>query len=230
MDTPAQPAGRVPDPATGGVKAAGGCGELPVTHQLLLEGGAYDGVLRVTAQDEADARPASVADDFASVYERYFAEIHRYIAGRLGPDVADDIAADTFVIALHKRDGFDTSRGTVRAWLYGIATNLVARQRRAEQRRYRALSRVGARDLADGPEERVVSRVAAGHQQPRLAAALARLSREERDVLLLVALADFSHEEISQALGIPYGTVGSRLNRARNKIRTALGQEGPIDE
>jgi RNA polymerase sigma-70 factor (ECF subfamily) len=76
----------------------------------------------------------------------------------------------------------------------------------------------------------VVSRVAAGDQQPRLAAALARLSREERDVLLLVALADFSHEEISQALGIPYGTVGSRLNRARNKIRTALGQEGPTDE
>jgi RNA polymerase sigma factor (sigma-70 family) len=201
-----------------------------VTGQLLLEGGTHDGVLCVTAPDEADAGPVSVADDFADVYERYFTDIHRYIAGRLGRDVADDIAADTFVIALHKRDGFDASRGTVRAWLYGIATNLVARQRRAEQRRYRTLARAGARDLADGPEERVVSRVAAGDLQPRLAASLARLSREERDVLLLVALADFSHEEISQALGIPYGTVGSRLNRARRKIRTALGQGGPIDE
>jgi RNA polymerase sigma-70 factor (ECF subfamily) len=49
-------------------------------------------------------------------------------------------------------------------------------------------------------------------------------------VLLLVALADLSHEEISQALGIPNGTVGSRLNRARKKIRATLDQEGQIDE
>ena len=212
------------------MKAAGGFGEVPVTGQLLLEGGTHDGVLYVMAQSEADASPAPADDNFADVYERHFTEIHRYIAGRLGRDVADDIAADTFVIALHKRDGFDASRGTVRAWLYGIATNLVARQRRAEQRRYRALARAGAQDLADGPEDRVLSLVAAEGLQPRLAAALARLSPEERDVLLLVALADFSHEEISQALGIPYGTVGSRLNRARKKIRTALGQGGPTDE
>jgi RNA polymerase sigma factor (sigma-70 family) len=190
----------------------------------------------MTAQSEAGAARVPAASDFADVYERHFTEIHRYIAGRLGRDVADDIAADTFVIALRKRDGFDASRGTLRAWLFGIATNLVARQQRAERRRYRALARAGAagaagaRDLADGPEERVVSWVAAEGLQPRLAAALARLSREERDVLLLVALADFSHEEISQALGIPYGTVGSRLSRARKKVRTALGQEGQIDE
>ena len=66
--------------------------------------------------------------------------------------------------------------------------------------------------------------------RPRLAGALARLSRPERDVLLLVALADLSHEEISQALGIPYGTVGSRLSRARAKGRAALEPEGQIDE
>jgi RNA polymerase sigma factor (sigma-70 family) len=212
------------------VKAAGGFGEVPVTGQPLLEGGEHDGVPDMTAQSEAGAAPVPAAGDFADVYERHFTEIHRYIAGRLGRDVADDIAADTFVIALRKRDGFDASRGTVRAWLYGIATNLVARQQRAERRRYHALARAGARDLADGHEERVVSWVAAEGHQPRLAAALARLSREERDVLLLVALADFSHEEISQALGIPYGTVGSRLSRARKKVRTALGQEGQIDE
>ena len=184
----------------------------------------------MTARSEAGAGPVPAASDFADLYERHFAEIHHYIAGRLGRDAADDIAADTFVIALRKRDSFDPGRGTVRAWLYGIATNLVARQQRAEQRRYRALARAGARDLSDGPEERVVSWVAAEGLQPQLASALAGLSREERDVLLLVALADFSHEEISQALGIPYGTVGSRLNRARKRIRTALGQEGQIDE
>jgi RNA polymerase sigma factor (sigma-70 family) len=212
------------------VKAAGGFGESAVTGQLLLKGETHDGVRDVTAQSEAGTGPVPAEGEFAGIYERHFTEIHRYIAGRLGRDVADDIAADTFVIALRKRDGFDPGRGTVRAWLYGIATNLVARQQRAEQRRYRALARAGARDLADEYEERVVSWVAAEGLQPRLASALARLSREERDVLLLVALADFSHEEIAQALGIPYGTVGSRLSRARKKIRIALGQEGQIDE
>jgi RNA polymerase sigma factor (sigma-70 family) len=174
--------------------------------------------------------PASGAGDFAGVYERYFPGIHHYIAGRLGRDVADDIAADTFVIALRKHDGFDARRGPVGAWLYGIATNLIAQHRRMEQRRYRALARVKAGPLTGEHEDRVVSSVAAEDMQPRLARALARLSPAERDVLLLVALADVSHEEISQALDIPYGTVGSRLNRARKKIRAALDQEGQTDE
>ena len=143
-------------------------------------------------------------------------------AGRRGRDVADDIAADTFVIALRKQGSFDARRGPVRAWLYGIATNLVAQHRRTESRRYRALARARAEGPADGHEDRVVSWVAAEEMKPRLAGALARLSREERDVLLLVALADLSHEEISHALGIPYGTVGSRLHGAMRSLRAAL--------
>jgi RNA polymerase sigma-70 factor (ECF subfamily) len=115
-----------------------------VTGQLLLKGETHDGVPDVTAQSDAGTGPVPAGGEFADIYERHFTEIHRYIAGRLGRDVADDIAADTFVIALRKRDGFDPRRGTVRAWLYGIATNLVARQQRAEQRRYRALARAGA--------------------------------------------------------------------------------------
>lgn len=153
------------------------------------------------ARHETAAGSGSAPAGFADVYERYFADIYRYIAGRLGRNVADDIAADTFVIALRRHADFDPGRGPVRAWLYGIATNLVAQHRRAEKRRYQALAR-----------------------------ALASLSREERDVLLLVALADLSYQEISQALGIPDGTVGSRLNRARRKVRAALSQEGQTDE
>lgn len=180
------------------------------------------------AQYESGAGLAT--GDFADVYERYFADIHRYIAGRLGRDVADDIAADTFVIALRKLGGFDARRGPVRAWLYGIATNLVAQHRRAEQRRYRALAHARPAEAADGHEDRVTSRVAAQGMQAPLAKALASLSQKERDVLLLVALAGLSHQEISEALGIPYGTVGSRLNHARMKIRAMVEWEGPNDE
>jgi len=111
----------------------------------------------VRAQSERDRGPGSAPAGFAGVYERFFADIHRYIAGRLGPDVADDIAADTFVIALRKYGSFDAGRGPVRGWLFGIATNLVAQHQRAEQRRYRALRRAGVGELAGGHEDRVVS-------------------------------------------------------------------------
>jgi Sigma-70 region 2 len=60
---------------------------------------------------------------FGVVFDRYFGEIHRYAARRLGRDAADDVAAETFLTAFRSRRRFDASRGTVRAWLYGIATN-----------------------------------------------------------------------------------------------------------
>ena len=181
-------------------------------------------------RSETAGESGSALADFAGVYERHFAEIHRYIAGRLGRDVADDIAADTFVIALRKYSDFDAGRGPLRAWLYGIATNLVARHHRTEKRRYRAMARAGAQELTAGHKDHGMSWAAVEGLQPQLARALAGLAREERDVLLLAALVDLSYEEISQALDIPYGTVCSRLNRARKKIRAALNEKGLSDE
>jgi RNA polymerase sigma factor (sigma-70 family) len=188
----------------------------------------HDGATHVRVR--ADARTESddaalPAEEFASLYDKHFHDIYRYIAGRLGRDVADDIAADTFVVALRRRSSFDAARGAVRPWLFGIATKLVAQHRRQETRRYRALGRVGADEVTDSHENRVVNWVTAEGLQPRLAEAIAALSRGDRDVLLLNALCDLSHDEIAQALGIPYGTVGSRLNRARRKVRSAFGEE-----
>src|SRR5437879_1580712 len=80
-------------------------------------------------------------DRFAELFHRYFAEIHRYIARRLGVDVADDLAAETFLAAFRKRAGFDPERGAVRPWLYGIATNLIGSHRRAERRYLAAIAR-----------------------------------------------------------------------------------------
>jgi RNA polymerase sigma-70 factor (ECF subfamily) len=80
---------------------------------------------------------------FTVVYDRYFIDIHRYVAGRLDTQVADDIAAETFLVAFGDRDRFDPQRGSLRPWLFGIATNLVARHRRAEARHYKALARRG---------------------------------------------------------------------------------------
>jgi RNA polymerase sigma-70 factor (ECF subfamily) len=164
-------------------------------------------------------------DRFTAVYDRYFGDVHRYVAGRLDTQAADDVAAETFLVAFRKRERFDPARGGFRPWLFGIATRLVAQHRRVESRHYETLARARAAPDDHGHENQVVTAVTAAGLQPQLARALAALTRKERDVLLLVALADFSHEEVAQALKIPYGTVGSRLNRARKKLRTALEKE-----
>ncbi|GAA3241695.1 RNA polymerase sigma factor [Actinocorallia longicatena] len=189
----------------------------------------HDGRGAVNTGRETDASLAAAVredpDRFTDVYDRYFDVVHGYIAGRLDTQAADDLAAETFTLAFLHRDRFDPALGALRPWLLGIATNIIARHRRAEARRYRALARSAGPDVQDGHESRVVASVAAKDLQPRLAGALAALSAKERDVVLLMALGELSHEEIGQALGIPYGTVGSRLNRARGKLRAALEEE-----
>ncbi|MBE1486310.1 RNA polymerase sigma factor [Plantactinospora soyae] len=195
---------------------------------------------------------------FALLFDRYYPEIHRFAANRLGPTAADDLAAETFLIAFVKRARFDTGDpadddgapadragdagtgrearestgecvpgGHVRAWLYGIATNLVRRQRRSEQRRYRALARAPRDSSVVGHDERIAAMVSAQSVQRDLAGALASLSARDRDVLLLVALGELTYHEVAAALEIPYGTVCSRLSRARRKVRKALGDTDP---
>jgi RNA polymerase sigma-70 factor (ECF subfamily) len=162
---------------------------------------------------------------FTEVHDRYFTVIYRYVAGRLGVQAAEDVAAETFLVAFDRRGKFDAGRGDLRVWLFGIATNLVARHRRREARHFRALARVEAPPAAEGHENRVVDSVAAVRLRPQLAAALAQLSSGERDVLLLVALGQLAYDEVASALDISSGTVGSRLSRARRKLNTILAPE-----
>lgn len=156
---------------------------------------------------------------FGVVFDRHFAEIHGYVARRLGRDAADDVAAETFLTAFRSRRRFDPNRGTVRAWLYGIVTNHMSAYHRQEMRAYRTLALAGTQGVEEGHADRVAERVDAGAAGRELAGALAELPRGDRDVLLLVALGGLSHADVAVALGIPYGTVGSRLNRVRKKLR-----------
>ncbi len=79
--------------------------------------------------------------------------------------------------------------------------------------------------MAESWVDRADSRVVAQSAHAPLAGALAGLSAGDRHVLLLVAWADLSYPEVAEALGIPLGTVRSRLNRARRKVRSALGAD-----
>jgi len=168
------------------------------------------------------------AEWFATLFDRYFTALHGYAARRLGGAGGDDVAAETFLIAFRRRESFDPGRGTVRAWLYGIATNLVREHRRAEERGYRANARVAAEPAYSGDLDRADSRVTAEASRDRLVAALADLAPPDRDVLLLVVWGELAHDEVASALGIPAGTVGSRLHRARKRLRAALN-DNPIE-
>ena len=96
---------------------------------------------------------------------------------RLGADAADDIVAETFLLAFRQRGGYDTARGNVLPWLYGIATNLLGRHRRDEIRLYRALARTGIDPVIAPFTDQVDERVTATAASRRLAAALAAPAR-----------------------------------------------------
>lgn len=149
------------------------------------------------------------------------------VSRRIGADAADEVVAETFLLAFGQRDRYDLSRASARPWPYGIATNLIGRYRRTEVRHYRALARAGVDHVAESFTDRVDAAVSASAVNRRLAAALAALPAAYRDTLLLVAWGDLSHEEAAAALRVPAGTVRSRITRARSKLRRMLGDVAP---
>lgn len=168
-----------------------------------------------------------MARSFDELFAAELDALHGYVARRMGRSAADDLTAETFAIAFRRWDDLDPSR-PARPWLYGIASNLMRHHWRAERRMLRAYARTGA-DPVLAEEDVSVERIAARALQPRLAAALADLRREERDVLLLHAWAELSDSEIAESLSLPIGTVKSRLSRAREHLRNRLGPVGQLE-
>ncbi|QIJ66825.1 sigma-70 family RNA polymerase sigma factor [Streptomyces sp. JB150] len=179
-----------------------------------------------SSDDSIIERSLETPEAFAAIFDRHADDIHRYIARRLGSDTADDLTAETFVIAFQRRRRYDPAHGHARPWLYGIATNLVGRHRRDEARRLKALSRLAS--LAPGeehgrPEDGITGRLGGAVADGALAAALAALPARYRDVLLVIAWGQLDYAEAARALGLPVGTVRSRLHRARTRLRRSLG-------
>jgi RNA polymerase sigma factor (sigma-70 family) len=169
-------------------------------------------------------------EEFTELFRRHAPHIQRYVTRRLGSGAlngsdADDIVAETFLLAFRQRDRYDPSQADARPWLYGICTNLIGRHRRAEIRQYRAFARTGVDPITESFADQVDDRVSAATASPLLASALAGMSAKLRDPLTLAAWSGLSYEEIAVALGVPVGTVRSRLSRARSKLRKTLPQE-----
>jgi RNA polymerase sigma-70 factor (ECF subfamily) len=158
---------------------------------------------------------------FEAAFTANFSYVHRFLARRVGSALADDLAAETFAVAFRRRATFDPSLGEVRAWLFGITTNLLRAHWREQQHLLALEARIMGEPgppATEGDDEALARWVA-----PRLARALGLLSQDHRDVLLLHAWADLSSEEIASALEVPAGTIRSRLSRARAELRDYLG-------
>ncbi|MEF2978007.1 RNA polymerase sigma factor [Subtercola sp. YIM 133946] len=161
---------------------------------------------------------------FGQLYERHARAVHRYASRRVGPDAADDVMSETFLVAFDRRRRFDPVWADARPWLLGIATNLLKAHRRVEARLWNATLAEAARDVVDGGEHpvgRSDDRMDAARAVEALVPALTRMRAGDRDALLLHAWGDLDYAQIAQALGVPIGTVRSRLNRARLQLRTA---------
>jgi RNA polymerase sigma factor (sigma-70 family) len=160
---------------------------------------------------------------FAELFDRHYPAIVRYLRGRVGQQLADDLAAETFTLAFRRRHQYRGEHADAAAWLYGIAGNLLRGHARAEVRRLRAYARVVPDPVGPDIGEGVAERVDAAAAARRAALAVADLPAEQREVLLLLAWAELDYAGIATALGVPLGTVRSRLHRARQRLRRQLG-------
>ncbi len=187
---------------------------------------------KATSADPSDATIIASSEEdaaaFGVLFERHVDQIYAYVVRRVGPTIAEELTAETFAKAFEHRARFEPLHDSAGPWLYGIATNVLHKAWRAERRqlaaygKWAAASDVAADDF-DGADDRVDAERAAAASL----AALGQLEPRDRDALLLFVWEELSYEEIGAALEIPTGTVASRINRARRRLRGAPDQ---IDE
>ncbi|MEU9359654.1 RNA polymerase sigma factor [Streptomyces sp. NPDC048301] len=162
---------------------------------------------------------------FAELYEEHARAVYHH-ALRLTGDwsAAEEIMSDTFLDAWRTREKVEPEGHSLRPWLLGIATNKAHNANRGRRRSLAFLARRPApTPVADFAEE-TAGRIDDARQLAAVQATLDQLKRPEREVLALCVWAGLDYEQAAQALGVPVGTVRSRLSRARTKLRRITGE------
>ena len=186
-------------------------------------------VLSVTTDMRTRVRTGD-PDAFAELFDAYARVVYNH-AFRLTADwsVAEDVMSATFMEAWRRRTSVEAEGGSLRPWLLGIATN-VARSHYRSNRRYRIAATAAA--AAGAAEEQVADHAeeTAGRldDRRRISAtltALGSLKRPEREVLVLCLCEGMEYAEAARTLGVPVGTVRSRLSRARGRLRKLADAE-----
>lgn len=173
------------------------------------------------ATDKELWEQASASDAaFGVLFERHAKAVYNYCFRRTGKwDLAEDLMAATFLEAWRKRDEIKLSGESLRPWLLGVATNLMRNQRRSARRRDAALQRVRSHLSSRGSDDDLVERLDDERRMREVLKQLDELPLREQEALALVVWAELSYEGAAVALGLPVGTVKSRVSRARRRLR-----------
>ncbi len=175
-------------------------------------------------QELWEAANSGESDAFGQLFERHQERIYNFCFRRTGSwGTAEDLVAVVFLEAWRTRRRMELQDGSLLPWLFAIATNVSRRQHRATARHREALGRIAARyaEVVD-PAVEVVDRLADEERMAEVLVAFDALPSRERDVLQLAVFGELNYVQISAALGIPIGTVRSRLSRGRSRLRGSL--------
>jgi RNA polymerase sigma-70 factor (ECF subfamily) len=167
---------------------------------------------------------------FTGIVERHAEALHRYFSKRSPHSALDDLVSETFLTAFRSRQNYDLSYLDARPWLFGIATNVLRHHRRTEGRRIARLGRWHVDESEQDRTDEVESGMMADAEVSKIQSALDQIDERYRDVLMLVAGPGLTYEEVARALGIPVGTVRSRMSRGRTQLRELLGLDGQYQD
>jgi RNA polymerase sigma-70 factor (ECF subfamily) len=180
------------------------------------------------APSDAELWERAVAGEpraFEQLFDRHANALFAFCVRRTGDrNAAEDLLSTTFLHAWRRRNDVQlTTEGPV-PWLYGIATNLVRRHHRSLGRRQAAIARLPL--PADGPDasDGMAGRVDDARRIERILEALRAMPESDQELFVLCVWQGLSYGEAAAALGVPVGTVRSRLSRARSRLRLALGE------
>ncbi|MFJ8744238.1 RNA polymerase sigma factor [Embleya sp. NPDC127516] len=138
---------------------------------------------------------------------------------------SEDVVSLTFLEAWRLRERLRDEGETPRPWLMGIAINVLRNRNRAARRHRHAMARSPAHTVVPDIADAVVTRIDDGERLAAARAALGRLRRTDREVFLLCVCSELTYAEAAHALGLPVGTVRSRLSRARVRLRALADEE-----
>lgn len=177
----------------------------------------------MTTDSEIIQRSLQQPAAFAELFDRHARAINAFAAYRIGRQSAEDVLSETFLVAFRRRADFDSDVESARPWLLGIASRLIRRHRADEAKQWRSFAESTSRqDYSSlGGLEDAMARVDAEREVEALRGRIAALAPKDRETLLLYAWEGLTYEEIAAALGVPVGTVRSRLSRVRKRLDTA---------
>ncbi|MFG2949118.1 RNA polymerase sigma factor [Streptomyces adustus] len=162
-------------------------------------------------------------DAFGELFDAYARSVYNH-AYRLTGEwaAAEDVVSLTFLDAWRLRERLDADGGSLRPWLLGIATNVTRNTRRTARRHAAAVARLPREEAVRDFADEVAGRVDDAERLSVVRTAMARLRRSEREVLALCVWSGLDYRAAAEALGVPVGTVRSRLSRARIKLAKYL--------